>query len=68
MTKQDAVFCYKTAMSIFQKWLEIGAITEKELLTIDTIIAEKYGLSLSSIYLENDLLYNKNRVNIGINL
>lgn len=64
MNKEEAIFNYKTSMSVFKKWHGDGLISDEELLKIDTIIAEKYGVSLSSIYRENDLLSVKSRANI----
>ena len=61
----DAVLNYKTAMSVFKSWREAGLISEEELLAIDTITAEKYGLSLTSIYRETDLICSENRVIYG---
>jgi len=53
MDKTGAILRYKTAMSVFRQWVQSGVITEGELQQIDKIIAEKYGLSLCSIYREN---------------
>ncbi|MDD2459244.1 MAG: hypothetical protein PHQ83_12140 [Eubacteriales bacterium] len=50
MSKELAVIHYQTAISIFKTWVSRGIISEEELLTIDTIIAQKYGLSFDSIY------------------
>ena len=61
MSKGDAIFRYKTAMSIFKNWLATGVISATDLLEIDTILAQKYGLSSRSIFLENDLLCKENR-------
>ena len=61
MSKGDAIFRYKTAMSIFKNWLATGVISATDLLEIDTILAQKYGLSSHSIFLENDLLCKENR-------
>jgi hypothetical protein len=62
MSKQDAVLRYKTAMSVFKKWLDDGVITADDLMTIDTRLAEKYGLSSGSIYRKNELLCTSKRV------
>lgn len=62
MDKQAAVISYKTAMSVFEKWLVDGVITENDLLAIDTKLSEKYGISSGSIYRENDLLCSSKRV------
>lgn len=50
MNKNLAIIQYRTAMLVFEKWHQQDAITEEELRQIDTIIAQKYGLSPGSIY------------------
>ncbi len=50
MSKELAVIRYRTAMSVFGKWLRDGIISEDELTKIDAIVAEKYGLPSHSIY------------------
>jgi hypothetical protein len=50
MSKEQAIIHYRTALSVFKKWLANGIITEEELTKIDTIIAQKYGLPSCSIY------------------
>lgn len=50
MTKELAIIHYKAALSIFIKWHSQGIINEDELMRIDTIIAQKYDISLCSIY------------------
>jgi hypothetical protein len=62
MSKQEAILRYKAAMAVFKNWLADGVITETDLLAIDTMLADKYGLSSCSIFLENDLLCKENRV------
>lgn len=64
MNKEEAILRYKASMSVFKKWAVDGLIGADDLLAIDTKIAEKYGVSLSSIYRENELLYTENRANI----
>ena len=61
MSKVDAILRYKTAMSIFKNWLATGVISATDLLEINTILAQKYGLSTRSIFLEIDLLCEENR-------
>ena len=61
MSKGDAILRYKTAMSIFKNWRSTGVISATDLLEINTILAQKYGLSSRSIFLENDLLCKENR-------
>ena len=62
MSKENVILHYKTAMTVFKNWLTAGVISDADLLEIDTIIAQKYGLSPCSIFLENDLLCKENRV------
>jgi len=50
MSKQQAILHYRTAVSVFQKWLEQGIINEEEFIKIDALIADKYGLPKGSIY------------------
>ena len=61
MSKEDAILHYKTAMAVFKNWLAAGVISGADLLEIDTMLAQKYGLSSRSIFLENDLLCKENR-------
>lgn len=42
-----------------------GIITEAEYVIIDTMMAEKYGLSLCSLFRDNDLLYSSIRGNMS---
>jgi len=65
MSKDEAILRYKASMSVFKKWLTDGAITESDLLAIDSMLAKKYGLSSRSIYLEYDLLCGEKRVMNG---
>ena len=65
MTKTTAVMRYKAAVAVFSKWLSDGLISGDEFIEIDTMIATKYGLSLSSIYRHNPLLCQENRANIA---
>jgi len=53
MTKGEAVIYYKTSMCVFKQWQKSGLISKEELMAIDTIIAEKYGVSSCSIYRES---------------
>ena len=53
MDKYEAVLGYKTAISVFKGWVQSGVINDGELQKINKIIAEKYGISLCSIYREN---------------
>ena len=56
MTKNEAVMHYKAAMAVFRKWLEGGLISPGSFAEIEAAIAEKYGLSSSSIYRENSVI------------
>lgn len=62
MNKEDAILRYKAAMAVFKNWLQDGVISKADLLALDAALAEKYGLSSCSIFLENDLLCKENRV------
>ena len=61
MSKEDAILRYKASMVVFKNWLATGMISDTDLLEINTILAQKYGLSTRSIFLENDLLFEDNR-------
>lgn len=61
MSKEDAILRYKTSMAVFKNWLAAGVISGADLLEINAILAQKYGLSSCSIFLENDLLCKENR-------
>ncbi len=50
MSKEQAIIHYRTAMSVFRRWLDEGIICEEELSKIETIVAQKYGLLSCSIY------------------
>jgi len=50
MSKELALIHYRTTMTIFQKLVDSGILTKEELIDIDTVIGEKYGLSSFSIY------------------
>ena len=44
------VIAYQIAMSVARSMLSQGIITEEEYRKIDTIMAEKYGLSSGTIF------------------
>ena len=52
-----AIMCYTTAMQIVAGWLDHGLITEEDYLKIDTIMAEKFGVSARSIWRRNNLMF-----------
>lgn len=41
---------YKAAMAILQIWTDKGVLATDDLVLIRDVLAEKYGLSLDSIY------------------
>lgn len=51
MTKIDAVIRYNASLAIFKNWLAEGIINEDEFQIINELLATKYGLSFSSIFL-----------------
>lgn len=56
---------YKSAMAQARIMLSKEIITESEYALIDTIMAEKYGLSSCSLFRDNDLLYKENDGNMS---
>lgn len=62
MSKYEAILRYKSAMAVFKSWHANGVISDDDLQAIDTILAQKYGLSSCSIFLEKDLLCKEKRV------
>ena len=65
MSKGEAILRYKAAMVVFKNWLVDGLITADDLSVINIKLAQKYGLSSRSIYLEHNLLCGENRVIYG---
>lgn len=49
MSKEDGILRYKTAMAVFKNWLAEGVLSDADLVEIDTILAQKYGLSSCSM-------------------
>lgn len=47
---QDKIMAYQIAMTLARSMLSRGIISESEYHKIDTIMAEKYGLSLFTIF------------------
>ena len=64
MDKQSAVFHYHTSMAVFRRLKNAGMINDDDLYRIAMMLAEKYGLALDSIYLDQDLISPANRANI----
>jgi len=54
----DRVLGYKSAMAQARRMLAAGIISGSEYAIIDTMMAEKYGLSSCSLFRENDLLHS----------
>ena len=50
MEYKERVAAYRLAMSIAKTMLQRGIISDKEYGVIDCLMAEKYGISLSSIF------------------
>ena len=44
------IFNYKTAMAMFRQWQNDGIISHDELQALERELAEKYGLSIRSIF------------------
>lgn len=65
MTKEEAILRYKAAMAVLKNWLIGGFISADEMAVIETKLAQKYGLSSRSIYLERNLLCGEKRVIYG---
>ena len=53
MSKGDAILRYKAAMAVFKNGLATGVISVTDLLKINTILAQKYGLSTRCIFRSN---------------
>lgn len=60
--KNEAVMQYRASMSMFKGWYDNGVISLDDLRVIDTKMTEKYGLSSSSIFRPQDLLFSPKRV------
>lgn len=50
MSRDETLICYILSISSFRSWLKQGIISEDELRQIDTIIADKYGISSYSVF------------------
>ena len=47
------IITYQTTVSILKSWMRAGLVTPEEFQKINTIIAERYGISLCSIFLDS---------------
>ena len=61
---QERLIDYRTTMALAESMLHEGIITAKDYGKIDRIIANRKGLSLSSICCRNPLITSRNRGNI----
>ena len=55
---------YRGSFSVLREMIFKGIITQKDLMTLATKIAEKSGLSSSTIFCDIDLLYSKDNGNM----
>jgi hypothetical protein len=65
MTKQDAVVRYRATLAVYKSLQKSGLLLASELCALETMLCEKCGLSLSSIYRDTDLIKSENRATIG---
>lgn len=56
---------YLSAMVQAKRMLAMGILTLEDFVKIDTIIAEKYGISTRSVYRGIDLIYRSFRGNMS---
>lgn len=61
---QERLIDYRTTMALVEGMLHEGIITAKDYGKIDRIVANRKGLSLSSICCRNPLITPRNRGNI----
>lgn len=47
------IMMYQIMADILKNWLKSGAISKKEYDQMNTKIAEKYGISLSGLFVDN---------------
>ena len=48
----EKVIAYKISVAVFRNFLKMGIMTANEFVQVERILAEKYGLSLCSIFRE----------------
>lgn len=48
----DNIMDYKISISVFRNFLKVGLMTNEEFGQAEQILAEKYGISLCSIFRE----------------
>ena len=56
MDKTEAVFRYHISMALMRSMVAQGILSPADLPTVSDSLAQKYGLSLCSIFLDSDLL------------
>ena len=56
MDKTEAVLRYHTAMALMRSIVAKGILDLEDLPAVSDTLAQKYGLSLCSIFLDSDLL------------
>ena len=64
MDKTEAVFRYHVALALMRSMVVKGILDPEDLPTVSDTLAQKYGLSLCSIFLDSDLLCRENRANM----
>ena len=64
MYKSEAVLRYHTAMALMRSIVAKGILDPEDLPVVSGTLAQKYGLSLCSIFLDSDLLCRENRANM----
>jgi len=52
MSREEAILRYKAAMAVCKCWLSGGVISADDFSIISTRLAQKYGLSSFSIYID----------------
>ena len=60
----ERVRACRIAIALAREMRSDGIVSEKDYGIICTALADYFGLSLSSIFAENDLLYRKDNANI----
>ena len=64
MYKSEAVLRYHTAMALMRSIVAKGILDPEDLPAVSDTLAQKYGLSLWSIFLDSDLLCRENGANM----
>ena len=56
MDKMEAVLRYHASMALMRSMMDTGILGPEDLPAVSDTLAQKYGLSLCSIFLDSDLL------------